>query len=167
MWVAAMLASAFVLSSWAGIIRAGLAQIPRRSRFRAGLERILSEHASGRSVVEIVDGIHREWNELTLHGAVHTIANAQVVAASLLCGDDNFTRTIGLAVSAGFDTDCNGATCGSLWGVRHGDAAIPSNWLKPLRNRIRTGVQEYPVGPLDRLADKVAEVAGAVAKGNK
>ena len=163
-WVAAMLASACVLSSWPEIIRAGLAQVPRRSRFRAGIDRILSEHAGGRTFEEIVDGVHREWNELTHHGGVHTISNAQVVAASLLCGRDDFASTIGLAVSAGFDTDCNGATCGSLWGVRHGDGAIPSQWLKPLRNRIRSGVQEYPDCALDELADKVAEVAWTVSR---
>ncbi|MDB6093623.1 MAG: ADP-ribosylglycohydrolase [Verrucomicrobia bacterium] len=159
MWVAAMLAAASVISSWPDIIRAGLAQVPRRSRLRTGLDRILAEHAEGRTFDEIIDGVHREWNELTHYGGVHTISNAQIVAASLLCGGDDFTRTIGLAVSAGFDTDCNGATCGSLWGVRHGDAAIPAKWLRPLKNRIRTGLQEYPVGPLDQLADKVAEVA--------
>jgi ADP-ribosylglycohydrolase len=82
-----------------------------------------------------------------------------------LCGDDDYTRTIASAVSAGFDTDCNGATCGSLWGVRHGAREIPVSWLKPLKNRIRTGVQEYPDGPLDRLADNVADVAYTISRG--
>jgi len=111
-----------------------------------------------------MDALHREWNELTPHGWCHTISNAQIVAASLLYGRDDFTQTIGLAVSAGFDTDCNGATCGSLWGLRHGEAAIPSKWLKPLKNRIRTGLGDYAQGALDELADKIASVAVTIER---
>lgn len=165
MWVAAMLAAAFTLPHWPEIIRAGLAQIPRRSRLHAGVTRILDEHAAGASHAEIVDGIHREWDELSAHDWCHTISNAQVVTAALLGGGDDFSRTIALAVGAGFDTDCNGATCGSLWGIRHGDAAVPAKWLRPLRNRIRTGLQDRPDGPLDALADEVAAVAAALQRG--
>lgn len=163
MWVAAMLAATFVLRDWPAIIRAGLTQVPRRSRLHAGITRILAEHAAGATFEALLESIHQEWNELTAHGWCHTISNAQIVAASLLCGEDDFTRTIGLAVGAGFDTDCNGATCGSLWGVCHGADAIPALWLEPLQNRIRTGLLEYPDGPLDTLADTVAKVAVSMA----
>uniref|UniRef100_UPI00404A83BA ADP-ribosylglycohydrolase family protein n=1 Tax=Cephaloticoccus sp. TaxID=1985742 RepID=UPI00404A83BA len=163
MWVAAMLAAAFVLPDWPQIIRAGLAQVPSRSRLHAGVERILAEHAAGATFEDIIDGIHREWNELDQHDWCHTISNAQVVAASLLCGGDDFSRTITLAVGAGFDTDCNGATCGSLWGVRFGEAAIPHKWLQPLHNRIRTNLLDYPLQTIDELAEVVAATAVRIA----
>lgn len=163
MWVAAMLAAAFVLPTWPEIIRAGLAQIPRQSRLHAGVSRILDEHAAGADFETILAGIHREWNELDQHDWCHTISNAQVVTASLLCGGDDFSETIKLAVAAGFDTDCNGATCGSLWGIRHGDAAVPVKWLKPLKNRICTNLREYPLATLDGLADEVAAEAVKVS----
>lgn len=164
MWVAAMLAAAFVAPTWPDVIRAGLAQIPRRSRLHAGVSRILAEHAAGASFDAILAGIHREWNELDQHDWCHTISNAQVVAACLLGGGDDFSETIKLAVAAGFDTDCNGATCGSLWGIRHGDAAVPTHWLRPLKNRIRTNLREYPLATLDGLADEVAATAVRLAQ---
>lgn len=163
MWVAAMLAAAFVLPTWPEVIRAGLAQIPRQSRLHAGVSRILAEHAAGAGWAEILAGIHREWDELTQHDWCHTISNAQVVAASLLCGGDDFSELIKLSVEAGFDTDCNGATCGSLWGIRHGDAAIPTQWLTPLKNRIRTNLLDYPLATLEGLADEVAAAAVTIA----
>lgn len=163
MWVAAMLAAAFVLPSWPEIIRAGLAQIPRRSRLHEGVERILVAHETGRTHDEIIESIHDEWDELVQHDWCHTISNAQVVAACLLGGGDDFSRTIRLAVEAGFDTDCNGATCGSLWGIRHGEAAIPTKWLRPLKNRIRTNLRDYPIATLDGLADEVAATAVKVS----
>jgi hypothetical protein len=159
MWVAAMLAAAFVLPTWPEIIRAGLAQIPWRSRLHEGVSRILDEHAAGAGFNEILAGIHRERNELDQHDWCHTISNAQIVAASLLCGGGDFSLLIRHAVEAGFDTDCNGATCGSLWGMRYGEKAIPAKWLEPLKNRIRTNLREYPLMALDELADAVAAMA--------
>ena len=44
---------------------------------------------------------------------VHTVNNAALVTAALLWGEGDFTRTIGLAVQGGWDTDCTGATAGS------------------------------------------------------
>ena len=162
MWVAAMLAAAYVLPDWATIIRVGLAQVPRRSRLHAGIVQILALQAAGVPHEEVIDGIHREWNELTVHGWCHTISNAQIVAAALLYGGDDYTATIALAVAAGFDTDCNGATCGSLWGVRHGAKALPKRWLRPLRNKLKTNLADYPVMPLDAMADRMVTVAETV-----
>jgi hypothetical protein len=168
MWVAAMLAAAAVLCDWPAIIRAGLAQVPRRSRFHAGLTKILAAHARGDSHDAVIDAVHAEWDEFKPHGWCHTISNAQVVAAGLLYGGDDFSKTIALAVSAGFDTDCNGATCGSLWGMRHGERALPKKWLRPLRNRLRTGLAAYADVPLDEMADRMATVvAGIRAKSKK
>lgn len=162
MWVAAMLAAAFVLNDWRDIIVAGLAQVPRNSRFRLGVDEVLALHADGVPFETLVDGLHREWDEFDPHGWCHTISNAQIVAAALLYGEDDFAKTISRAVSAGFDTDCNGATCGSLWGVRHGEDAIPSSWLRPLKNRLKTGLQEYADGSLDAMAERMVEIAARV-----
>ena len=162
MWVAAMLAAAFVLTDWPAIIRAGLAQVPRRSRLHAGIERILSLHSAGVPHEEVIDGIHREWDEFNVHGWCHTISNAQIAAAALLYGSDDYSTTIALAVAAGFDTDCNGATCGSLWVVRHGAKALPPRWLRPLRNKLKTNLADYAVMPLDEMAERMVAVAESV-----
>jgi len=156
MWVAAMLAAAYVLPDWPAVIRAGLAQIPRRSRLHAGIRQIIALHETGVPHEEVIDGIHREWNELTVHGWCHTISNAQIVAASLLYGGDDYATTIALAVAAGFDTDCNGATCGSLWGLKHGEKALPTRWLRPLRNKLKTNLSDYGFMPLDEMARRMA-----------
>ncbi|MBS0632344.1 MAG: ADP-ribosylglycohydrolase family protein [Verrucomicrobia bacterium] len=162
MWVAAMLAAAYTLTDWPAIIRAGLAQVPRRSRFHAGVTRILDAHAGGATPEAIIDSIHAEWDEFKSHAWCHTTSNAQVVAMALLGGEDDYSKTIALAVAAGFDTDCNGATAGSLWGLRHGEKALPKKWLRPLKNRLRTGLFDYADLPLNTMADKMVEVVEQV-----
>ena len=61
---------------------------------------------------------------------VHTINNAAAVSAGLLWGDGDYTATVGLTVQAGWDTDSNGATAGSVAGVLLGAAALPGHFIK-------------------------------------
>ena len=67
------------------------------------------------------------------------------------------------AVMAGFDTDCDGATCGSLWGVLHGVSALPAKWTEPMRDRIRTGVAGYHDVAISKLAEDMLATARPAA----
>jgi ADP-ribosylglycohydrolase len=159
MWVAAMLAAAAVLDDWEAVIRAGLDQIPERCRLREDVETILALWADGADYGIVCEYIHAQWNERRSHDWHHADANAQVVAAALLWGDDDFGRSVSQAVMCGFDADSNGATVGSLWGVMHGANRIPAAWSRPLRNTLRTGVAGYHEIAIDRLAGEMATVA--------
>jgi len=159
MWVAAMLAAAYVEKDWPRIIRAGLAQVPARCRLREDVEAVLAAHEAGVPYEEAVELIHARWNEALSHDWCHTNSNAQVVAMALLYGGDDFTTAISRSVMPGFDTDCNGATVGSLWGVRSGVEALPSIWTRPIRNRLRTGVSGYHDVKVDELAEEMVDVA--------
>jgi ADP-ribosylglycohydrolase len=135
MWVAAMLAAAFVSGDAERAIRAGLTEIPQNCRLAEAIGRVLEWRAEGCDATAALDRIMEAYGRY--HG-VHTINNAAFVARALLWGEGDFSRTIGLAVSAGLDTDCNGATAGSVFGALLGAAAIPSHWTEPLGDRIAT-----------------------------
>jgi len=159
MWVAAMLAAAYVESDWVKIIRTGLAQIPADCRLRDDIERILTAHADGTSYDDAVALVHTQWNECRPHDWCHTNSNAQIVAIGLLWGEDDYEKTITCAVMPGFDTDCNGATSGSLWGVKHGVDALPKKWTRPMHDIIRTGVDGYHQIKISKLAEEMVDVA--------
>ncbi len=40
----------------------------------------------------------------------------------------------------GWDTDCNGATVGSILGALMGFDALPKSWVEPMHNRLRSAV---------------------------
>ncbi|MCC5839671.1 MAG: ADP-ribosylglycohydrolase family protein [Opitutales bacterium] len=159
MWVAAMLAAAYVETDWPTIIEAGLAQIPARCRLASDIREILAARRGGQSWTAVINHIHTRWQETSHHDWCHTNSNAQVVVAALLYGNDQYGETISKAVMAGFDTDCNGATCGSLWGVVHGLTALPEQWTSPMNDIVRTGVTKYPRTSISHLAGKMAETA--------
>jgi ADP-ribosylglycohydrolase len=140
MWVAAMLASAYVTDDIETIIRAGLSQIPARSRLTESIEGVIDQYHRKLSYEEVIDDLHSKWNEGFQHDWCHTISNAMIVSIALLWGEKDFTRTLGYAVMPGFDTDCNGATSGSILGLVLGAKALPEKWVKPLNDTLDTGI---------------------------
>lgn len=163
MWAAAMIAAAFVTDDVPAIIRAGLAQIPERCRLADYVEHILEWHELEIDYDTASYRIHEMWDEERAHDWCHTIPNAMIVALGLLWGEGDFGRTICRAVQPCFDTDCNGATTGSILGILHGRKALPARWVDPLHDTLRTGVAGYHEVKLADVARETVEVVRQVA----
>ena len=74
-----------------------------------------------------------------------------IVAAAILYGGGDFSKSVCMAVETGFDTDCNGATVGSVVGMAKEIGCIDESWTKPINNTVRTsvfGVEEVSVSEL-------------------
>lgn len=158
MWVAAMLAAAYVTDDIETIIRAGLSQIPDNSRLTERIEGIIHLYHIGASYDEVIEGLHTKWNESSVHDWCHTISNAVIVAIALLWGEKDFTRTLGYSVMPGFDTDCNGATVGSILGLVLGAKALPEKWVKPLNDTLETGIAGWHSVKISDLARETIEL---------
>lgn len=159
LFAAAMNAAAFAAPEPAEAVRAGLRQIPESCRLAESINLVLDWHARGVSAEDAIDRIHILWNEADFFDWCHVIPNAMLVTAALLYGNGDFTRTIGLAVESGFDTDCNAATAGATLGVMLGAGALPRGWTDPLHDRIRSGVHGYPESAISELARRTAALA--------
>jgi len=59
----------------------------------------------------------------------------------------------------GWDTDCNGATTGSILGVILGAEKLPKKWIKPLNNRIESFVIGYNNSQISDLAKRTFKLA--------
>lgn len=68
----------------------------------------------------------------------HALINSALVVLAVLYGEGDFSATVGLAVSGGRDTDCTGATAGSLMGCALGRCGIPELWIAPLNDLYRS-----------------------------
>ena len=62
------------------------------------------------------------------------------MAVGLLWGDLDFEKSVCRAVTCAFDTDCNGATVGSIVGLVLGAKRMPAKWTGPIKDTLRTGI---------------------------
>ena len=86
---------------------------------------------SGKSSEEII----KKYKDLS---PVHSLNNLAIVVWSFLSFQDSFDEAVGEAVSAGWDTDCNGATVGGLVGLAKGE--IPKKWTDPWKGKVNTTI---------------------------
>jgi ADP-ribosylglycohydrolase len=65
-------------------------------------------------------------------------SNIGMLIIGLLYGEGQFDRSLCVTVNCGEDTDCTGATVGSIFGLMHGAQAIPQKWVDPIGRAIKT-----------------------------
>ena len=80
-----------------------------------------------------------------------------IVVAGLLYGEGDFGKSICIAVNMAFDTDCNGATVGSILGMRGGIDCIDDCWKKPVNNKIHTSIFGVGTGDIEKAVEKTME----------
>lgn len=152
MFIAAMNAAAMVCNDMETVILCGMSQIPSTSRLYERLQGVLDFYHSGRDWDAFFKDFRTRYDEWDKHDAVHTISNAELVAAALLWGGCDYSKTICLAVQCGFDTDCNGATAGSIVGMMVGCDGIDRKWTGPIRGLANTSVYNRAV-PIDEFVE--------------
>lgn len=140
MFCAAMISAAFCERDAERIVEAGLAQIPRNCRLTQDIRQAMAIARSSATAEELLD---RLWQAFEHYDPVHTNNNAALCAAVLLFAGDDYEKGITTAVLGGWDTDCNGATVGSILGAKLGAQAIPAHWTEPLHDTLYSAIPGF------------------------
>ena len=190
-FIAALESAAFVNSDLRQLIDIGLSYIPTQcgvaaavrttvDAFDKGLtwrearDEILRHH---RGKYKANDAADREKGFETGALGYDVPSNIGITILGLLYGGDNFDKMICTTVNCGEDTDCTGATAGSIFGIMRGTEAIPQKWIDPIGRGIKTiaincgdlqglPCEELRGGTADRAAGDRA-VPGAVPVGDE
>ena len=151
-FIAALESAAFVISDLRQLIDIGLSYIPKDcgiarvvhttlQAFDKGLtwkearDEILRHH---RGKYKANDAADREKGFETGALGYDVPSNIGITILGLLYGGDNFDKMICTTVNCGEDTDCTGATAGSIFGIMRGAKAIPQKWIDPIGRGIKT-----------------------------
>lgn len=157
MFVAAMLAWAAVSRNTEEVLLAGLDEIPDTSRLHHRIREVLELYRQEKTYDDVIALILRDYNDEDPLDWGHTISNAMIVTAALLYGGGDYGKSICLAVQPGFDTDCNGATVGSIVGMLKGLPAIDSTWLEPVRGYLDTDLLSVGKVSVESLCRRTVE----------
>lgn len=153
MFLAALESSLFTHQDLNAAIGEGLQHIPKESRLARALHLVIDSHEQGLS-----------WEQARLNilsnyaspNFTDVCINLAFILIGLLYGEQDFERSITLAVNCGMDTDCTGATCGSILGLLLGADGLSEK----LRQRAGQDVAIHPSMdnlPLPRTLDELTE----------
>jgi ADP-ribosylglycohydrolase len=160
MFVAAMIAAAFVERDSEKLLSIGLAAIPATCRLAGDVAAAAEMARADGSQLDLVD---RLWKAFGHYNPVHTNNNAALVAASIIFAGDDFEKAVTTAVLGGWDTDCNGATVGSIMGATLGATGIPSRWKDPLHDTLYAGLPGFHPVAISELAKRSAALRQSFA----
>ena len=155
MFVAAAISAALVSNDLEKVINAGLSQVPEKSRLTEVVRNVLDWSKELNNWQQVWQRVMERYGE---YHRVHTLPNLAFVLIGLIWGKLDFKKTISIAVMCGHDTDCNGATTGSILGALKGSKGIPEEMSKPLNNRIKSAVFGYSDVKISDLAKRTSEL---------
>ena len=159
MFCAAMIAASFVAADPLRIVEAGLEQIPANCRLAEAIRKTVAiagaPGAEPGRFEEILAAVHKAFES---YSPVHTIPNAAICVMAVLLSNGDFHQGITMAVMGGWDTDCNGATVGSITGAITGAKNAPAHWTGRLNDTLRSEIYDYHPIPISECARQSLDV---------
>ncbi|MFW6107216.1 MAG: ADP-ribosylglycohydrolase family protein [bacterium] len=159
MFFSAAIAAAFALDDVGEVLRAGLHEIPRDCRLAKTVRQTIRWCAQDGEWDKTTDRILERTQGMA---GVHTLNNAALTVAGLIYGRGDYQKTIALTVMGGLDTDCTGATAGSIVGAMRGAGRLPRKWVEPLGDRAESYIQGHRRWRSSDVARRFCRVAAQV-----
>ena len=135
LFTASLESAAFVESDRDKLIQIGLSYIPGECRVAKSVQIALDGYKNGLDWKETRRRVLEDSADL---GWFQAPANVAFVIIGWLYGEGDFKKSLLTAVSCGDDTDCTGATLGSILGIIYGAKALPADWKKHVGDEIIT-----------------------------
>ena len=155
---AALMADSFATGDPVRSIDAASQYVPPRTRFAEMIRFVKEQCASSGDWQKVNAAIYAKY-PAECPKFNHSLPNAAIVLMGLILGGGDFTRTLGITVMAGMDTDCTGATAGSIMGCALGRKAIADHWTRPFHDTIRTDLASMHEVKISEAAARMFAVA--------
>jgi hypothetical protein len=159
MMAAAMIAASFVEADPRRLVDIGLSEIPRDCRLARWVARCRQWMEASPDWESCMDRLEAELGEMH---AVHTINNMLICLIAMHYGELDTTRTPAIAVMCGLDTDCNGATVGSIVGAIAGRADFGGRLADRLNDTVRPNMLGFQQVTMRSLAERTQVLRSGV-----
>ena len=175
---AAMISEAYFSDDPMHLVQTAMAHIPEEGPFYEGMVDLLRWYEENPDDWRATrQKLHDKYYRYEKDGyeapvsVVSSLINGLCGVLAVLYGEGDFTKSVGIATSAGYDCDNQAATIGGLLGVMHGARGIPEKfthdcaphgrWDKPFNdtyiNTSRDGLPIY--NKISDIVERIADVA--------
>lgn len=165
--IAAMEAQAYVEQDINVLLNTALSLIPNTSVIYRMINDIREWHAEFRDWHDTREQIEQQYGYDKFGGNCHMVPNHGLIIMSLLHGEDDFSQSLMMVNTAGWDTDCNSGNVGCLLGIKNGLASLEgsTDWRGPVADRLYLPTAEGGSAISDAVLEtyKVVNIAHALA----
>ena len=165
MFNTAVESAAFLVADLNDLLDIGRSYVPDGTKTALAIDAARQAHAGGLDW----KAARKKVLDATPHyNSQYSPINMGFQAIGLLYGGD-FAEAICIAVNCGYDTDCTGATVGSILGILLGKNKLPTKWTEPLGDVIATneswgGIRNFSSAPLPTTLRELTLQTIAMAK---
>jgi ADP-ribosylglycohydrolase len=162
-FTATLESAAFVEKDRDKLIQFALSMIPSGCKVAIAVNTAVEASRSGKTWPQAREAVITVTEDL---GWFQAPRNVAFTIIGWLYGDGDFGKSICIAINCGDDTDCTGATLGSIFGIIYGTSIIPEKWKAPIGDGIKTVAVSGFEAPatLQLLTEKTIAVQKKVAE---
>jgi ADP-ribosylglycohydrolase len=162
-FTATLESAAFIEKDMNKLIQFALSTIPPDCKVTNAVNTALEAKKSGKTWEQARESVIKATEDL---GWFQAPRNVAFTIIGWLYGDGDFGKSICIAINCGDDTDCTGATLGSIFGIIYGTGIIPEKWRAPIGDGIKTVAISGFEAPatLQILTDKTVAAQKKVAE---
>jgi ADP-ribosylglycohydrolase len=154
MFIAAAIASAFVIKDPLTIFETALQFVPHRSRFYEVIVNSIRMVGESKDWLDGYERIHAKYGQYThcqIYQEAATVINTLHFA-------NNVGEGICMQVGQGNDTDCFGKIAGSLLGALYGPGSLERHWTEPFNDEIHVALANFYEHSLSGLAKRMGRL---------
>jgi hypothetical protein len=134
--VAAMEAQAFVEPDMERLVSVGTSFMPRDSVIYRLIDDIRGWRELDGDWRRTRERIEERYGYDKYGGNCHVVPNHGLIILAALYGGGDFTESLAIVNTSGWDTDCNSGNVGCLLGIRTGLDGIGAAWREPVADRL-------------------------------
>lgn len=157
-YIAALLSLVKTEMDMLDVCKRAMLQVPPKSRLAEDVNLILELYENGADFKTAVNMVHNKYQEKIWFDWCYVNPNAMIVTACILWFEKEFSEGICQCILCGFDTDCNGATVGSILGMRNGFGSIDKKWAEGLSEELNTSIHRYSKMALQDVVDRTIRI---------
>ena len=162
-----MISAAFFESDVEKLVQMAIDAIPDEGPFAEGIRDVVEWHKENvdwRDTRKLIHEKYYKYKKGSYNAPVSVVSslnNGLCGIMAILYGEGDFMKTVGIAVSAGYDCDNQAATCAGLIGVIHGTNCLPEEMIEKFNNQYvcftRDDVQIAT--PLSEIEERISAIA--------
>jgi len=162
-----MISAAFFEKDVNKLVQMAIDAVPNEGPYAEGIRDVVKWHKENddwRVTRKMIHDKYFKYKKGSYEAPVSVVSslnNGLCGIMAILYGEGDFMKTVGIAVSAGYDCDNQAATCAALIGVLHGTKCLPPEMVKEFKNQYVCFTRDdVPIAtPLSDIEERIAAIA--------